>query len=393
MLPLEGWSEIDTWARLWRDHNGHRHVLAKALLTLEAKTGQMWILPILAVLMSLASFLFLAQSCNENWIPRKERWLLTILCALFIWGPHQKSNWTIGIYSVWPATLLGAILFSYGLASRRMLTSWFGFALLYLSSLAWIAVVPVFVWHLLQRTPQSRLRTWAPQLAALWLLGALYFWGRTPSGESTASLMRAPGHLIQILGAPWQWLDEQLAWALGFTGLLASVIAWKFLRREPLGGSWQQQRFTITLSLVCGTALALIGAGRAGLWNWSDAVPDRYFVLAAPLWFFLARETVLWSDRNRGRTSAPTVLAAWYGVVLLLIITNAKTMRHEIGLQRQQHAAHRCLYRLVPDFSETMSEADQNCLRVLYPHPTELVQVARKLYDLGQLPKPVDATP
>ena len=408
--------------RIWIPHNGHRHVIPKLIMGLNG-----WWFPFSTLRMGLLSLLFsgLGFWCLKDGLfatsaRRGANTVLLVILALFYFSLGQKSNWNISMYVLWPLSGLGFIGFCQALASNR--TGWavFWFFIVYLTALSWVALVPTwFVFRFFKFQTDGQIKNSSkqqfnritvgahfaksivtdPWSYAFVVLGFVYFYGAHATATRSGGFQILPwlGLTIQIIGSPFQWIDEKIAWFMG----LALVLLLPFictLNERTSKTKKEAQSFSnhffiyITISALL---FAMITAfGRYGLWAWSDNVPDRYSTLIIPMWILAVPKIIDWAaDRLKNPFRQCVQIATVTILILQFTITTAKSLRHERWLQQEQTLGDKCLQRYLGlgNPSESVSEpidvlATQKCTHLIYPDFEVLVAVAARLHSVGIYP-------
>ena len=386
----------DLLSRAWYPHNQHRHFLPRMAE---------WLNSLIDLSPMRLCFVSLIVSAIALWIireiysnaedHRRSNLIFVALATLFYFLLSQKSNWTVGIYLIWPLTALGFWLCLKGLAHQRRLWMWSGFAIAYLSSLAWPALLVPLVYDNIQRSSDTSLlnRTMRAAMSKrLWIViaaGIFYFWNmptveNAPAHTEPFSLLRAVGLFVQIIGSPFQWVDSIIGWYFGLLGTIGAIylLLWGPASRKD-SEFWLKVHtltFQYYILLAALTFTFITAFARWDTWQWSDAAPDRYSVMIIPVWLVLFRHVYDWLI-NRSK-----LLVGGFFLVLstAIVITNVKALHHERYLQTQQKKSDLCL-RAALQGSMSDEEAAQ-CTGFIFPDFIGLKGVANRLHERGYYP-------
>jgi hypothetical protein len=417
-LYWDEWDLADWWLRtrhagldfhaLWQPHNEHRIVLHKLLFFVTAEWGLGPIpLMFLSFLLLGATFRLLVPlvlgACAG--LPRGPRMLFLLACSAFFFSWVQWQNLLMGIQVAWTSALFGLVMAVRGMVDPPSLSSSWqiagGLILAYLSSAAWLVLIPLLLGYQAQRWWRRRTAS-GRRLDLLRLAGAgtvlaamlgLYLWGleRPPHHPSPLYALSHPVEALGFLQLFWgnpfaanpaPWLPRVMGTVFGLSTFLLLELARKrriWRTAPPLAAL-----ALASIALAHGGTL-LIAIGRVGLGP-DAAVASRYStfmlvgwlaLLCTGLRFFLESPGTEERPSERRRTIALAGLVILVPLGLGLLVSAGKLYRVATWQMPKRAAARVCLDDVLADSSLLPSR--RTCLQALYPDPERLVHIARRL--------------
>ncbi len=384
----------------------HRIILPKILYsTAQYLPGQVKWLMALTLILMLGLFIFLWQNYFRQKLDLKKDKFFIAGLFLFCLSWGQSDVYIMGICISWVISN-----FCFILALRSMQKHQYAQMSVYmlinvLTLGTWLLSVPIILLAFAQeffsardinakgtdakgtdakdKGGRKRLAIGAFAFGVVSVLLYVFYLPHTPVvGNTTFALWRYLGHLMMFWGIPFASPGHKVAFFFGI--VFFALIIWYFSSRKRLA---KLQEPLIVLYGV--TSGILISKPRSPTWEMFEAIGNRYSIVMTLSWSFILLS--LWLAFAKFPNARKALLAAMF---ILMFITSGNELVHEIRSMKRRELAGACIERILASPSlnsgsslnpspssqkiRELSPADEACLKVVYPDPQRVLELAEK---------------
>ena len=349
----------------------HRIILPKLLYWIvQYLPGQLkWLMGLTLVLM-LGVFTFLWQNYFRSKLdPVKDKYFaLALFLFCLSWG--QSDVYFMGICISWVISNFCFLLALRAMQKHNYLKMSIYMLINVLSLGTWLLSVPIILLAFTQEyfaNQEGRKRLAVGALAYLTasILLYLFYLPHTPSAtQNLFVLWRYLGHLMMFWGIPFASPGHKIAFAFGVVFL--GAIAWFFSSKKRLAKL--QEPLLVLYGFSSGL---LISVPRSPNWQWLEAIGNRYSIIMTISWSFILLSIWL-TIQSKPRARKFMLL----GLAVLLLITYANELAHEISIMKSRKQAGACINRILKQ--QVRLPDDDACLKAVYPDPERVLEIAKK---------------